>query len=118
MDSRTLRVVMRHEGTEHSYEEADPYLIDGNLTEQLDALRWMWLEDDYGCDCNRGIFIERHCGVDVFPDLDEWPCGETIELVSLVLVRDGDEHRIWPDEAYVAREEVRARLGAIGLILA
>lgn len=43
------------------------------------AAEYMWRDGNYGCDCNRSLFIARNCDED-FPEM---PCGETIELVSL-----------------------------------
>jgi hypothetical protein len=45
------------------------------------AVRFMFEDGNYSCDCNKRIFLERYCGV---PDeIDE--CGDEIELVSLVV---------------------------------
>lgn len=40
-----------------------------------------WTEGNYGCDCNRRLFMARAAGR---PEPDANPCGETIVLESLV----------------------------------
>lgn len=38
-----------------------------------------FLENNYSCDCNRSLFIQRKYGEDAIPELD---CGEEIELID------------------------------------
>ena len=46
-----------------------------------------WTEGNYGCDCNRRLFMARAQGR---PEPDPNPCGETIVLEALV-DDDGDD---------------------------
>ena len=44
-----------------------------------DSARYMYEEGNYACDCNRSLFIERHCN----DEFQEMGCGDEIKLVSL-----------------------------------
>jgi hypothetical protein len=44
--------------------------------------RFQYEENNYSCDCNRSLFIQRNCDGN-FPEMN---CGEEIELVSLEIV--------------------------------
>lgn len=44
-----------------------------------DHFHYHWEDGNYGCDCNRSLFIRRYCEPN-FPDMG---CGETIELIDL-----------------------------------
>ena len=81
-----------------------------------DAIRWMYLEDDYGCDCNLSMFISDLC--ENAPD--EWtganedgdlPCGNTIAIVSLTAVENGVETPIPLDD-----HEIDDRLARLGMV--
>lgn len=41
----------------------------------------MWERGNYGCDCNRSLFIQRQVN-DKFP---EFPCGDKIDLVKITI---------------------------------
>lgn len=43
---------------------------------------FMWTEGNYGCDCNKKLFIERAAGKELS---DEVRCGNEIQLLSLVV---------------------------------
>jgi len=50
------------------------------------SVHYMWEDGYYSCDCNRRLFLTRHCDIDSEEtDLDtlDVRCGESIELVSL-----------------------------------
>ena len=49
-----------------------------------------WEEGNGGCDCNRSLFIRRHCDKE-FPRMK---CGHTIDLKSLEFIGD------WEAENY------------------
>jgi hypothetical protein len=53
---------------EYEYEEKD-----------IDTICSLWTEGNYGCDCNKSIFIDKYCDKN-FPRLK---CGNTVMLVSL-----------------------------------
>ncbi len=42
-----------------------------------DSAEFQFLENNYSCDCNRSLFIQREYGEDAIPELD---CGNEIEL--------------------------------------
>lgn len=54
-----------------------------------ETVSFMWDGGNYGCDCNRSLFLRRQCGVVLPPealcedDDDALPCGHTIELVGI-----------------------------------
>jgi hypothetical protein len=48
-----------------------------------------WTEGNMGCDCNRASYIEQQHGINLNPDEEHHPCGDTIELLSLKV--DGEE---------------------------
>ena len=43
------------------------------------SARFMWTDGNYGCDCNRSLFIQRQCD-ESFPEME---CGDSIELTKL-----------------------------------
>lgn len=47
-----------------------------------DMIRFQYEENNYSCDCNRSLFIQRYCDVS-FPEME---CGKEIELVNLEIV--------------------------------
>lgn len=47
------------------------------------SARFMYYEGNYSCDCNRSRFLSARC--EAFRDLEEFDCGETIELVSFTV---------------------------------
>jgi hypothetical protein len=106
--SRHLKVVLKHGDNEYRYDDPFPF-SDPDDDEAYDAARFMYLEGNYACDCNRSLFIDRYC--DNAPD--EWPgetdedgtmpCGDEITLTSLIFVDStGNEHIIWPNESSFA----------------
>ena len=44
-----------------------------------ESAKWMFLEGNYSCDCNRSLFIRREYGEDAIPEFD---CGKEIKLLS------------------------------------
>lgn len=46
-----------------------------------ETVEFSWSENNESCDCNRSAAIQQHCDPN-FPTLD---CGDTIELISLVI---------------------------------
>ena len=46
-----------------------------------DAALFQFEENNYSCDCNRSLFIQRYCDED-FEDMD---CGEEIELKDICI---------------------------------
>lgn len=85
------KVTLRHEGTDYTFTYPHPYR--GKTREHAEAgMRYLWTEGNYGCDCNRFDFITVYCNVELVPEgAPGWlnfPCGDTIELVSLEAVDD------------------------------
>lgn len=52
--------------------------------EYEDSQEFLWSDGNYGCDCNRRLFLCRANGLDD-PDDEDDPCGNTIELTSLLI---------------------------------
>jgi hypothetical protein len=46
---------------------------------EKECAKFMFEEGNYSCDCNKSLFINRHCD-DKFKELD---CGDEIELIEL-----------------------------------
>ena len=44
-----------------------------------DSARFMWTDGNYGCDCNRALFIAEYCDPE-FPEMD---CGDEIAVLDL-----------------------------------
>jgi hypothetical protein len=117
---RHVLVVLRLDGTDYSY--GDPFPMSGadDEAEVARAAYYQYVEGNYACDCNRSLYIVRHCdnAPEAWPDEDEegaMPCGQRIELVSLVFVgADGIERVLWP-ESEDSLGRVRERLAAIGM---
>lgn len=56
--------------------------------EDIEHAEYMWEEGNYSCDCNKSLFIQRNCD-ESFNYGEEMPCGDKIELVSLVESKSG-----------------------------
>jgi len=65
-----VRVHLRYNGVTYSYEDA---------FEDAHMAQYQYTDGNYGCDCNKSLFIQRHCD----PDFPDRGCGERIELVAL-----------------------------------
>lgn len=55
------------------------WLIDRFDWPEFELARFQWEENNYACDCNRSLFLQRQCD----GRIPELPCGGTIELLSL-----------------------------------
>lgn len=53
----------------------------------FESVEFMWREGNYGCDCNKRLFLARECQIDPenidADNFDNMQCGDTIKLVSL-----------------------------------
>lgn len=50
---------------------------------------FQWGENNYACDCNRGLFFARAAGEEPDLDLDDCPCGNERFAVLSALGEDG-----------------------------
>ena len=64
-----------YDGNEYYYE----YNFGKEYPEE--SAEFMWEEGNYSCDCNRSSFLAEK--YDVFKEMDEFDCGEDIELVDI-----------------------------------
>ena len=63
--------------------------------DMISTIIYGFLEDDFSCDCNRKQAIARAYNEEQ-PE-DDYPCGVTIKLKRLVLIRpDWSEVELWP----------------------
>lgn len=53
----------------------------------VESARWMFIEGNYACDCNKSLFIRRNG----HPDFPEMDCGDEIELVDIDVIREAVE---------------------------
>ena len=53
----------------------------------VEGERYYWTDGNNACDCNRTLYLNREYGLGLVgePDVDCWPCGNTIELVALTV---------------------------------
>lgn len=92
----SITVTLRYRGQEYTFEdnsEYQPWLHgDGTVARTpFEVAEYMYTEGNYGCDCNRSMFLADYCGVDFqghensIYEHGEWAlnCGNEIELVSL-----------------------------------
>lgn len=79
------------------------FVPDGDDYDDPWHVLFMWTEGNFGCDCNKSLFIQRQCDDD-FPDRD---CGDDIALVSLV-AEDGTTLYPEPDPAAITRDSTGA----------
>ena len=65
----------------------------GNKEDKIVAtILWQYLEGNYSCDCNRLLFYCRYNNLD---EPFDPPCGETMQLKSLTLIRpDGSNRKL------------------------
>ena len=47
-----------------------------------DVVRFQYEENNYSCDCNRSLFIQRYCD-ESFPEMN---CGDEIKLLNIEVV--------------------------------
>lgn len=73
--------------------------LDTFTTEHLDAVEFMYREGNYGCDCNRGLFMDRAFGL--MRSTTSVPCGHDRYFVIRVVDRttrhelyEGDNHPV------------------------
>jgi hypothetical protein len=103
---------MRHVTAVLSY-EGKQYVIERDWdesggTHEDDGIYYQWTDGNYGCDCNRALFIEREYGespIEGQEDFPWFPCGDRITLVSLTIddqTWDMEEERK-KDEEFMAR---------------
>lgn len=118
-----VRVKLRFDGVEYEFEDEWNSYTGGDLAE---AVEFQWTEGNYSCDCNRSLFINRHCdnAPESWPDENEdgyMKCGDRIELVSLTLIENDIERPIWQPGKYdaidaefnLAVSKVRARAAGL-----
>lgn len=76
--ARTVAVmVLKVGGKEYPYEH------DFGVGYPEESAQYMFEDGNYGCDCNRSLFLSRQ-----YPDVAEIDqCGETIEMVSFKVER-------------------------------
>jgi hypothetical protein len=57
----------------------------------LRTIRWMFTEGNYGCDCNRKLFLDR-AHQQEGDESWEYPCGDTMMIERITVIRpDGSE---------------------------
>ncbi len=54
-----------------------PYKYDFGYAYGKDAAKYMFLDGNYSCDCNRTIFLSKE-----YPEIKEWNCGYDMELIN------------------------------------
>jgi hypothetical protein len=67
------KVKLKYNNKEYEYNQDFSYEYPANL------VHFMYEEGNYSCDCNRSLFIQRHCD----SSFKEIGCGEKIQLMSL-----------------------------------
>jgi hypothetical protein len=101
---KTVVAELEYEGKQYTvtrddWDENADYLDGPDELERL--VYYMWTDGNYGCDCNRILFM----GLDD-PDSEDFPpCGDTVKLLSLTL--DGKD---------LLATTTGERLAAIGLV--
>ena len=55
------------------------------------STRWMWMEGNYQCDCNRSLFFARAAGE---PDPADVECGDDAYTAIKAILPDGREIQI------------------------
>ena len=104
MQTRPVDITIIDTATnEHvTYEEefySDPPDDDGTF---------IWDEGNYGCDCNRALFLARAKGLDE-PSIEDTPCN-TGDNRYLVSIREKDGRLIYRDDAFPAAKNSDYRL--------
>ena len=79
-----VRVVLKYQTTAYVvFDDLYVFQEDNNDDEAFSHTLSMWEDGNYSCDCNKSLFIQRQHK----KDLAEMPCGETIELLEIDLVK-------------------------------
>jgi len=76
---RTIaRMKLIYKGKKYLYED------DFGFGYPVDAAEFQWTENNYSCDCNRSLFLNRKYG-DEIPELN---CGDTIIMKDFVITQE------------------------------
>ena len=75
---QNYKITLEYEGRQYTF--VDQQYVFYNGYGYPDNVDYMWRDGNYGCDCNRSLFIARFCDSS-FP---KFTCGEKIELIELV----------------------------------
>ena len=67
--------------------------------EQVGLIRYMWSDGNYGCDCNRRLFLDRAQGREV--EVGAYPCSERRVVVDCIMDDETGE--------LLYRDEVKAK---------
>ena len=61
------------------------YIYEHNFGKEYpeDMVKFQYEKNNYSCDCNRSLFIQRYCDEN-FPEMD---CGDEIELLKLEIIQ-------------------------------
>jgi hypothetical protein len=80
MSTQRFQITLRYQGKTYSYIETFKPCHDWSAQRMAE---YQYNEGNYACDCNRSLRIGQHCD----NGFKEMPCGQSIELVSLVPVQ-------------------------------
>jgi hypothetical protein len=83
-----VRVTLRHQEKTYAFVMD---LLEGSAD-------FMFTDGNYGCDCNKSLFIGYHCD----PNFPEMGCGDKIELISLEVTQDPPSPLLGDDEPDLA----------------
>lgn len=82
-----IRVTLEHKDKEYQFIDDHS---DFNFEGCDNPSDFWWTEGNGSCDCNRSLYIKRHCEC----DFKEMLCGDTIELVDLEFIGDWKECKV------------------------
>jgi hypothetical protein len=71
-----VKVTLEHEDNRYSF------IPDKCEYDDLQGAEFMWTEGNFGCDCNKSLFIQDQCD-ESFPDME---CGDEIKLIGIEIV--------------------------------
>lgn len=104
---RHVTAVLVHEGTVYAIEQE---WDESGGTHEDSGIYYQWTDGNYGCDCNRLLFIAEQYGVEVPENPNDSygfpPCGHSIELKALTI--DG---KTWDMEEERKKDEEFMRRG-------
>lgn len=83
-----IKVRLRYQSKEYEFID-DHSDFDYEGADQANT--YWWAEGNGACDCNRSIYIRRHCDKD-FPEM---PCGDEIELINQEFIGDWKLSKEW-----------------------
>lgn len=75
-----VQVKLEYDGVVYSFSPTFDY-------DDFSSAEFMFTDGNFGCDCNRSIFIGEHCDENFEP----MECGDKIKLIDITEIKENDK---------------------------